>query len=163
MTTLYELAGDYKKLLDSIHDCEEINPEHQTQLVEINDSIENKCKNIAIVIKNLEHIIDGLSERIENLVKRESYLVKKTNWLKGYLIDNLMQMQIKEIRTVDFDIKIRENKYQLEINRPDLIEQKYIRHKTTSTIDRQQIIKDIKEGINVEGAQFKTSRYLVLK
>lgn len=163
MKPLYQISEDYQKIMDMIDESGEFNPEQLEMLGQVESDIEKKCESIVYITKNLDHMIEGVQKRICELEKREGKLVKQLSWLKNYLLNNLITLEKQELKTEEFDIKVRENKYALDIHSTDLIEDKYVKTTVNKTIDKRLIIEDLKKGIEVPGAEFKPTKSVVIR
>jgi len=165
--TLYEYTNEFCKIIDLINDCDEITPEQLDALgdtlKESKEQTKQKMINVAAYIKELEYHSENIEKAVNEMQQRQKSTLKKVESLRNYLKYNMELVDIKEVKTPEFDIKVRYNRYALEISNPDIVPEDYMRKKLTVSIDRQQIIKDLKNDVLVPGASFSTTSSLQIK
>lgn len=163
MKPLYEYTNDYKKVIDLIEDAEEITPELMDMLESVSTDSKEKVKNVAAYIKNLELLSEQIDQATKNMIDRQHKILLKAEHMKNYLKHNMEELNLKELNTPEFDIKIRVNNYSLDISDPDLIPREYFKEKNSVNIDKYQIIKDMKNDVLVPGATFVKKTFINIK
>lgn len=163
MKPLYEITNDYQKLVDLIENSDEITAEHLKMLGDIEGDAKQKCVNVASYIKNLQELDHGIDKAICEMAERQKKIGNKIESLKEYLKYNMESLNIKEVKSPHFDIKIRENNYALDIVDEFFIPKDYYREKLTVTLNREKIIKDMKNDIVIGGVQFKKTKTVSIK
>jgi len=163
MKPLYEISKEYQKVIALIENCDEILPEHLEMLGELETDAKSKIVNVGAYIKNLEEIDRGMENYISSMLERQKKINKKINSLKEYLKFNMELLDLKEVKTEEFDIKIRENNYALDILDESLIPKNYYKERISVSLDRQQLIKDLKDHIGIDGVQFIKTKSISVK
>jgi hypothetical protein len=163
MKPLYEYTNEYKKVIELIENCDEITPELMDMLESVSVDAKEKIKNVASYIKNLDAHADNIYKAIANMCERAVLIEKKITSMKNYLKHNMEALQVKEIKTPEFDIKIRYNNYSLDIQDTELLPKEYLKEKVTTQIDKKQIIKDLKNDVLVPGVTFKKTSSVNIK
>lgn len=163
MKPLYEYANEYQKVIDLIENSDEITPELLDTLNSVSTDARDKIKNVAAYIKNLEALSKNIDDAINEMQLRQFKIEKKSESLKDYLRYNMEILQVKEVNTPQFDVKIRYNNYALHIEDNELLPREYFKERTSVSIDKQQIIQDLKNDILVPGASFKKKSTVNIK
>jgi hypothetical protein len=163
MKPLYAYANEYQKVIDLIEDCDEITPELMDMLESVSTESKDKIKNVAAYIKNLEAMSKSIDDAITEMNLRQFKVETKIENMKNYLKHNMESMQLKEVCTPEFDVKIRYNRYALCIEDPSMLPEEYFKEHISKSIDKQQISKDLKNDILISGAKFMTTSTVNIK
>lgn len=163
MKPLYEYANEYQKVIDLIENSDEITPELLDTLNSVSTDAKDKIKNVASYIKNLESLSKNIDDAISEMQLRQLKIENKIESMKEYLRYNMESLQVKEVNTAQFDVKIRYNNYALHIEDNELLPREYFKERTAVFIDKMQIIKDLKNDVLVPGASFKKTSTINIK
>jgi hypothetical protein len=109
MTTLYELAAEYQKLLDIALESDEIDDETFEYIQKLDGAIEKKIENIACVIKELENNTGIVNNEIDRLSERASRYYKNLKALKSYVVNTMEQVGKKKIETPTMTLGVRKS------------------------------------------------------
>lgn len=150
---LYEIADQYQFLLKDLYDEETgvVNEATFAKLNEITDSIEDKAINITKLFKEMEAKADAIERERQAMQKRERSLKNQIQSLKNYLSHNMQRCNINKIECPQFVISLHKNPSKLDITDERLIPSKY--EITTLSLDEAKIKEDLKNGIEIPGAQ----------
>lgn len=109
MTTLYELAAEYQKLLDIALESDEIDDETFEYIQKLDGAIEKKIENIACVIKELENNTRIVNNEIDRLSERATRYYKNLKALKSYVVNTMEQVGKKKIETPTMTVGVRKS------------------------------------------------------
>lgn len=158
MSNIYELKESYKQVFDAISNGEE-DQVYLDTLQSINDTIEDKADNYMRVIKNLEGDNEALDKEIKRLQAR-----KKTNANGIKSIKESLQLAMEETNKLAFKTSLFS--YGIQNNAPSLdnldmgkIPKKYFVEQEPK-LDKKALLQDIKDGVDVDGAELKVTRSL---
>ena len=143
---LYEITDAYLSL-DEAEKTDEI----IKVLDGIKDEFDKKAENTVKVIRNFEADIQALRDEEKRLADKRRSLEKKKEDLKEYLYFNMERLNLRKINAGIFDINIQKNPQSIKIIDDATIPEKY---KIASyRIDKKTLKDDIKNGVEIEGAQ----------
>lgn len=143
---LYEITDAYLSL-DEAEKTEDV----IKVLDGIKDEFDKKAENTVKVIRNFEADIQALRDEEKRLADKRRSLEKKKKDLKEYLYFNMERMQVRKINAGIFDINIQKNPQSIKILDEATIPDKY---KVASyKLDKKTLKDDIKNGVEIEGAQ----------
>lgn len=152
---LYEISNKYQIELDD--------PSGYGFLDSIEDELNIKAVNVAAYIKNLEAELSAIENAITDMKNRESVTYKKICSLKEYLLFNLNKCEIKEIKSAQFDIKVKKCPASVVIINDSIIDDEYKSIKEVTSIDKNKIKNDILNGVIVDGAEIVYNTRLEIK
>ena len=155
--TLRELTDSYINLLDLDLEEEQV----KEYLNEIKDAIEQKADNIASIITSIKSDIDTLDTEIKRLSQKKSTLDNRTKYLKTYLQEEMQKMGKEKIKTTLYSFNIQKNPASLKIISEDNIPQNF--YKIEKTLKKQELLKEIKNGLEVDGIELQTTKSLRIR
>lgn len=149
MATLYELTGNYLKLLEYAEDTD---PTlfHDT-MDSINEAIEDKAVGYAKVDKELAKDEVALKEEAQRLNARAIVIANNRKRLKRNLQDSMVAIGNEKIKTPEFTIYIQRNNP--SVNILDEHEIPAYLYETKHVLDKKRISSLLKEGKDVPGAE----------
>jgi len=165
MLKLYEISSKYEDVLNDI-ECNidqdgEIDPSFIDKIKSIEEEFSDKCENIVHIIKNLEAEEKACEAEEKRFYQRKASAKKKKEWLKNYLLKEMERIGHEKINTLTSVISIKKNPCSLEITNEELIDPFYI--KMQRVLDKENIKKDLKNGIVVNGAVLKNTKSVQIK
>ena len=98
---LYEIT-ELQKELEKEEDAEIVSTLQEMVKIEL----ENKAQNIVATIRNFETDIDAIDAEITRLQELKKRVVEGSNKLKEYVLYNMQEMQLKEVKTPIGTLKI---------------------------------------------------------
>ena len=98
---LYEIT-ELQKELEREEDAEIVSTLQEMIKMEL----ENKAQNIVATIRNFDTDIDAIDAEIIRLEKMKKRVVNGSNKLKEYVLHNMQEMQLKEVKTAIGTLKI---------------------------------------------------------
>ena len=159
---LYNLTANYQQIADYIDSAEEIDEGLLLDTLEsIDEAFEDKVISTAYVIKNNDADIETISKEIKRLQKLKQTKANANERLKGYIKDNMLQLDKTKIKGDLFNVSVRNNAESVEIlNESALPEDAF---KITRTPDKTAIKEALKNGHCVDGAILKRTQSLQIR
>ena len=160
MAKLYELSTGYKNieyLLENGEDSEEL----AAVLNSLDAEIEDKAENIAKLIKNYEADIEAFKTEEKRIAERRRTLENIVKRLKEYLFNNMKLTGKTKFKKGTFSFNIAKNPPSVEIVNQDIISSDY--KVLTEVLDKKAILKDLKNGKDVQGAILKQTESLRIR
>ena len=143
---LYEITDAYLSL-DEAEKTEDV----IKVLDSIKDEFDKKAENTVKVIRNFEADIQALRDEEKRLADKRKSLEKKKEDLKEYLYFNMERMKVRKVNAGIFDINIQKNPPSIKILDEATIPLKY--KILTYNLDKKQLKEDIKNGLEIDGAE----------
>lgn len=161
MAKLYELSQNYKNL-EELLDNQDI-PEEviREALIELEEEWDTKAENLAKLVKSLEVDVKGLKEEEKRLASRRKSLENRIANLKTYIEDNMKAVGKDKIKGKVFTLYIQQNKPSLDIVDEFMIPEKYFVVKRE--VAKNELLNDLKQGIEVPGATIKQTASLRIR
>ena len=156
--TLYELSENYLKALSMIAEDEE---DYLDTLDSIEFEIEEKAEGIAKMLKNLEGYQAALKQEEERLYSKRKAFENKAKDLKSYLEEQMFKAGKVKFKTNLFSFGIQKNPASLDISTEENIPEKY--YVIERKLQRAELLKDIKTGVEVEGVELKQTEGLRIR
>ncbi len=167
---LYELTNDLKVLEEQI---ELLNTQDDTEselmiadIETIKDTIKNlieaKSEGIVAIMRNWDSDIDSIDSEIDRLKDLKVRITNKKEKLREYTLNCLEESGIKKIETSLGNVSVRKGTGLVNITDYNSIDDKYIEIVTTKKYDKTAIKNDIKNGIEVAGAELIIKNSLVV-
>lgn len=156
---LYELSNEYLEVLDLLSEKDDI--ELNDLLQNIEEEIETKAENIGKVLKSLEGNVVALKDEEKRLSNRRRGIENNIKNLKSYLENEMIKVDKKKFKTDLFSFGIQKNPPSLDISSEDNIPEEY--YELTCSLIRKDLLKDMKEGLVVDGVSLKQSESLRIR
>lgn len=158
MTNLFDLSTDYKQLYDLIAEQEDEQILKDT-LASINDAIEDKADGYVAVIKTLEGDNKAIDEEIKRLRQRKTSNQNGVKRLKESLQEVMEQTGKEKFKTALNSYSIANNPPSLDIKDESLIPKQYYIEQQPK-LDKKELLKVVKDGLEIKGVELKQSRSL---
>ena len=164
MKPLYEVPKEYEDLLDYVEEYDLV-PDYLEVVGSDEETQVQKAINLGLSIKNLEHLLSGIEKSIEDMEKRKIKIMKSIENIKHYILHhvNISELNKDDLNLPNLRISFRKNNYSLHIEDQSFIPQHYYTEKVTSHLSKRSIIEDLKSGVEIPGAWFKTETYVIVK
>jgi len=128
----------------------------------IEDEREEKVENIIWYMKWVEWEIGAIDNEIARLSKMKTTRKNRIEWLKWYISMNLQNAWIEKINVWTFALSFRKSK-SLIVEKEDNIPNAYMKEKTTVTVDKATLKKDIEDGLVIEWVHIQVKHNLQIK
>ena len=161
MSNLFDLTQNYKQIYDLISEGEEAEVYLDT-LESIDDAIEEKADGYAGVIRQLESDNDGLTKEIKRLQDRKKSNDNGISRLKENLQLMMEQTGKTKFKTNRNTFRISKNPASLKILDEKKIPKKYFIEQEPK-LNSQILKKEIKDGIEIEGAELVQTESLRIR
>lgn len=158
MASLFDLSTDYQQLYDLIAEQEDEQILKDT-LASINDAIEDKADGYVAVIKTLEGDNKAIDEEIKRLRQRKNSNQNGVKRLKESLQEVMEQTGKEKFKTALNSYSIANNPPSLDITDESLIPKQYYIEQQPK-LDKKELLKVVKDGLEIKGVELKQSRSL---
>lgn len=158
---LFELTENYVKFFTMLEEADEITEELEEMANNLNIAIEEKSDNYVKMIKNLDTDVEAFKNQEKIFNKKRKTAENKIAWLKKNLQSSMEQTGRKKVKTELFTISIQKNAPALDITSEDNIGDEY--YKVERTLNKKDLLKDIKEGLIIDGVGIKQSESLRIR
>lgn len=165
MTRLYEIANEYQTALESIadEDTGEINEQALETLNALSADLKEKGIAIASFIRNIDADREAIDAESKRLAARKTQLAKRIDWLNNYLKSNMEACGISEISCPLFSIKMKTNPPSVNITDEDQVPPEYVKRREVVSIDKAQMLADLKNGLFIPGVELKRGTRLDIR
>lgn len=160
---LYELTDKYKVFNDYANDILEGEADEEDiqmlidNLESIEDLIENKCENIAKMMKNIEVEIKSYKDEEERLAKRRKTIQNRYDGIKSYMQSMLELSGINKVNAGVFNVRIQNNPPSLNVLDESKIPNTY-KIQQPDKIDTKTLLVDVKAGKEIDGVSLVTDK-----
>ena len=125
--------------------------------------LEEKSDQRELLLKDLELKAEKCKEIADFYAKKAKYANEKKKMFKELILGAMQKLGAKKIETVTGTFTIRNNTPSLIIEDENLIPQKFITHISSIKIKKNEIKKEIKNGVEIPGVHLETTQSLLIK
>ena len=153
---LRELTQEQAAILALVENGELTEDQVRDHIDILDDDIKTKIENTLFVINRLESIEKSASDEIERISQIKKLAQTKKQNLKDWLNLNMTDGQ-----SFEFDLfKVSKVKGREIANVTDesKLPARFIKVKESISVDKTQLLKDLKAGINVDGAEISIGK-----
>ncbi len=158
---LFELTENYVKFFTMLEEADEITEELEEMANNLNIAIEEKSDNYVKMIKNLDADVEAYKNQEKIFNKKSKTAENKIAWLKKNLQSSMELQGRKRVETELFTISIQKNTPSLDITSEDNIGDEY--YKVERTLNKRDLLNDIKEGLIIDGVGIKQTESLRIR
>lgn len=152
---LYELTSNYRELQMMIEDG--VDPSALADTLQaIEESIQDKVQNTALVIRNLEADVDAIKAEEKRLAERRKAIENNCKGLKDYLYQQMVATDIKRIKGTIVTVGIQKNPASLNIEPDAVIPPEYTIHQEPK-VDKKALLEAVKNGFQWDGITLRQS------
>jgi len=152
MSSLYQLTGEYRQLMDMMEDPE-LDPQTLADTMEgIEGELEVKAENYAKMMRSLESDVAGLKAEEERIHNRRQVIENNIKRMKAALQLMMETTGKTKFKTDLFSFGIQNNAPSVVMDEQYIenIPEEYIKY-AEPTVDKAKIKEDLKAGKNLEG------------
>ncbi len=123
---LYKLTERYviiENMLDSEYETRE---EIEKSLANIKEEFEEKVENVAKLVLSLKNNMISIQTEEERLARRRQAMQNNMDWLKNYLLTEMLSTKILKIKRDVLTVSVADNRPSVEIEDIELIPREYI-------------------------------------
>lgn len=155
--SLYQMTDGYVRALDDLRDSEFDEQTIADTLEGLSGELTHKAQNVAAYTLNLGAEIDAHKVAEKRMADRRKRLEKDYEYLRNYLLSNMVRAEITEIAAHDksFRVRVMPGRESVLIEDEAALPDDYKRYKTTSEPDKLLIGQAIKDGYAVPGARLE--------
>ena len=125
--------------------------------------LEEKSEQLELILKELEAKEEKCKEIADFYARKAKYANEKKKILKELILGAMQRLGAKKIETVTGTFTIRNNTPSLIIDDENLIPQKFTTFVQTKKIEKNEIKKEIKNGVEIPGVHLETTQSLLVK
>ena len=164
MTALYLLTQEFLATAEKLADADLPDDVIADTLEALQFPLEEKCKNVAMVIRNMEADAKAIKDAADAMLARAKSAENRAKHLKGYLQSAMESTGISKIECPWFVISIRNNPESVVIDAESQIPDDYLREvPATYSPDKALIKKAIQDGFAVPGCHLTRTQSLSIK
>jgi len=165
MPHLYQLTEQFTGLQLLIDDGDLDAETLADTLDGLNTDLREKAQNVLLFLANLDGDIKAFAAEIKRMTARKKTLQNNHDWLKEYLRSNMIETAITKIECPVFTATLRKAGKKVEIYDEKALPVEYQTLIPASwQINKVQITKDLKDGIDIPGARLIDAKQgLVIK
>lgn len=169
---LYEITQELETLeamYELVYDEEtgEVNEldfnELQAMEEEMKNLLSNKSDAIIKFVKNMDSDITVLKEEEKRLKERREKLEKKKEWLKNYLMENMLKLGYTKVESTYGTLSTRKSKSTIINENIIAKDPRYWSVETKDKFDKNKIKKLIESGEEIVGAYIQENISVVIK
>lgn len=158
MSSLFILKDNYKQIYDLIAEQEDEQILKDT-LDSINDALEDKADGYVAVIKSLETDNIAIDEEIKRLKQRKTSNENGIKRLKETLQQVMEETGKEKFKTALNSYSISNNPPSLEVKDKNVVPKEFFTEQEPK-LNKKELLKAVKEGLEIEGIELKQSRSL---
>lgn len=159
MTQLYQLTENFRELQELADGADEdLAVAVRDTLESVAGEFEDKGKAIAMVALNMDGDIEAIDSQIARLQERKRTITNRQNSLKEYLRENMEATGITKISHPLFTITCAKGREIAVIDDEKVLDDDFVRVKTSIEPDKPAILKALKEGVEVKGAHIELGK-----
>ena len=164
MSTLFEVAANYRALAEKLHDTDLDDKTIEDTLESESGDLVEKLTNIGFVIRNIDAEVAAMKDAEEKISARRKAKENRIARLKAYALANMLATGKTKIESPYFVISLRNNPESVVIDAESQIPADYMREIPASySPDRILIKKAIQDGYEVPGCHLTRTQSLQIK
>jgi hypothetical protein len=164
---LYELAQDYKALLELAGGDDLPDEVVKDTLESLGGELTDKVVNIAKLVRNIEASADTIAEAADELRQRADRLHRQADRIKAYTLLNMQLAGITKIECPYFTVSVHKNPEAVNINLPEgvLLPERFLitPPPPPPKPDKAKIKEALKAGENIEGCWLSQGEHLRIR
>lgn len=160
MSTIYEITDDVLALMQMMEEDPE-NEVIKDTLEALKGELDVKAESYCKVIAEFKAKEDALASAIDSLSQKKQSVTANIARLKKALFESMKATGKEKIKGDLFYLYIKNNAESLD-QLPEKLPEKYMVPQEP-TIDRRQLLADIKSGVKVDGVTTKKTQSLIIK
>lgn len=161
--SLHNITNEMLSILQEIESQDEVKEDQMALITNLNLSFDEKVRNVAWYIKHLENDSDYCHDeevRLANIRRAKENRIKQ---LKDYAKFEMERLGFDKIQSPDLTITLQNNPMSCEIINEKLVPEQYKTKIETVKINKDDIIKDHKAGLDISGVEFRKGKHIRFK
>ena len=160
---LYQLADEFIAIAKALTDQEMPEEVIADTLEGASGELEQKAWNIAALILQLDAEAAMIKEAEQRMSARRKSLEKRVDWLREYLLLNLLRTGIAEISSPEFVVRVRDNPPRVVLDDEEAIPKAFKQKETIISIRKDEIRRALLAGESVKGAHLERDKRLAIR
>lgn len=160
---LYQLADEFIAIAKALADQEMPEEVIADTLEGASGELEQKAWNIAALILQLDAEAAMIKEAEQRMSARRKSLEKRIDWLREYLLLNLLRTGIAEISSPEFVVRVRDNPPRVVLDDEEAIPKAFKQKETIISIRKDEIRRALLAGESVKGAHLERDKRLAIR
>ncbi len=154
-TKLYEIAEQYQEALNDLTNLD-LPPDVVNDTLEaLTGEISLKAWNVAAALLHMEGEAELIRQAEERMSRRRRALENRAAGLREYLKIQMERINIREIRSPQFVIKVKQNPPKVILDDESAIPKNFKREETVVHVDKNGIKQALLSGQLVQGAHLE--------
>lgn len=156
---LFELTSNYQRVLEV---AEQLDSETlKDTLDSINEAIDVKVENTAYVIKTLEANVAAIVLEEKRLAAMKSAQMNNTKNLKLYIQESMEKVGLDKVQGKLIKVAIQNNPQSVRVENEEALKEYLVEQ--APKLDKKALLADLKNGVEVYGAELQQTRSIRIK
>ena len=159
MKTLYDIAEEYRELLDLMQSAE-VDEETIQDTIEatgLKDDFRNKVDGYLYVIDDLEASNKRIKNEENRLAERRRMQERNAKKMKDILTDTMQLLDIQKERTDRYTVWVQNNPIKLNIEDEQFIPKEFYEEQQPK-LNRKKLTEYLKEGHEIKGTELTQTK-----
>ena len=127
MTKLYELTERYRTIENMLEDEYITKDEIKTSLQAIEDEFGDKVSTLGKFVLELKSTTEAIKIEEDRLLKRRQAIVSNIEWLKNYMLTEMLAIDILKIKRDVVTVSVQDNPPSVELLDLEQVPEEYVR------------------------------------
>lgn len=164
MSTLYELAKEFKEAESALEDMDIPEDAVRDTLESLQMGISDKILAVAHYIMNEEAVLSAIDIAIRDMKKRALRKSKRVIWLREYLMINMKTSRINKIEYPSAVVSIEPNPHRVSVLDEKMIPEEFWEMKEPiRNLNKKAVMSAIKGGVEVPGCALEQTERVCLR
>lgn len=156
---LFELTQNWNEVVEI---AEQLNPETlKDTLDSINEAIDVKVENTAYVIKTLEANVAAIALEEKRLAAMKSSQMNNIKNLKLYIQESMEKVGLDKVQGKTIKVAIQNNPQSVRVEDEEALKEYLVEQ--APKLDRKALLNDLKNGVEVHGAELQQTRSIRIR
>ena len=160
---LYQMAEEYVAIAMKLADSELPDEVIADTMEGASGDLETKAWNTAALILQFEGEAALIKEAEQRMNLRRKSLERRVDWMRGYVLVNLLRTGITEIDSPEFVIRVQDNPPKVILDDEDAVPSAFKLTETVTTIRKAEIRKLLLDGQTIAGAHLESEKRLSIR
>lgn len=165
LPALYELASEFIEASNALQNLDLDDETIRDTLEGLQYPVEQKCSNVAFVIRNMESLAEQIKQAEQQMAARRKAIENRAANVRKYLLQNMERCGISKIESPYFKISIKNNPASVVVDDAGAIPCEFYRYPEAPppAPDKKLIKETIESGVDVPGVHLERGTSLVIK
>ena len=168
---LYEIADNYLQALEGLAEFEDLPAEVIADTLEaLQGNFEHKAISVGAYIRTLEAEVSAIGEACKSMERRQNALKRHAERLREYLKLQMERTGLRHIRVPPqrtkapcIILRLKANPPSVVVEDEELVPECYKQQVITTKVLKSEIARDLKAGVEVQGAHLVQTTRLVIQ